>query len=50
VLSVLNANPIPLVIPCHRIVTNKSGVGGYVAGTRQEAVAPRLEEQVAARG
>jgi O-6-methylguanine DNA methyltransferase len=50
VLSVLNANPIPLVIPCHRIVTNKSGVGGYVAGTRKKQWLLKLEEQVAARG
>src|SRR5262245_45034955 len=50
VLSVLNANPIPIVIPCHRIVTNKSGIGGYVAGTRKKQWLLRLEEQVAARG
>lgn len=32
VLAVLVANPIPIVIPCHRVVTNKSGVGSYIAG------------------
>lgn len=50
VLSVLNANPIPIIIPCHRIVTNKSGLGGYVGGTRKKQLLLRLEEQVAARG
>lgn len=32
VLATLVANPIPIVIPCHRVVTNKSGVGSYIAG------------------
>lgn len=32
VLSTLLANPLPIVVPCHRVVTNKSGVGGYIAG------------------
>jgi len=50
VLSVLNDNPIPILIPCHRIVTNKSGLGGYVAGIRKKQWLLKLEEQVAARG
>jgi methylated-DNA-[protein]-cysteine S-methyltransferase len=33
VLSVLIENPIPLLIPCHRVVTNKSGLGSYIGGT-----------------
>ncbi len=32
VLAVLVANPIPIVIPCHRVVTNKSGIGSYIGG------------------
>lgn len=32
VLSVLLENPIPILIPCHRVVTNKSGAGSYIAG------------------
>ena len=32
ILAVLVANPIPVVIPCHRVVTNKSGIGSYIAG------------------
>ncbi len=32
VLAVLVGNPIPIVIPCHRVVTNKSGIGSYIAG------------------
>jgi methylated-DNA-[protein]-cysteine S-methyltransferase len=32
VLATLVANPIPILIPCHRIVTNKSGIGSYTGG------------------
>ena len=32
VLASLVANPIPIIIPCHRIVTNKSGIGSYIGG------------------
>lgn len=28
------ANPIPLVIPCHRVVTHKKGLGGYSLGLK----------------
>lgn len=50
VLSILNDNPIPIIIPCHRVVTNKSGLGGYVGGLRKKQWLLRLEEQVAVRG
>ena len=36
VLSVLQSNPIPVIIPCHRVVTNKSGVGSYIAGKERK--------------
>lgn len=32
VLASLVVNPIPIIIPCHRIVTNKSGIGSYIGG------------------
>lgn len=32
VLAALVENPIPVLIPCHRVVTNKSGVGSYIGG------------------
>lgn len=28
----LNRNPIPIVIPCHRIVSGSGGLGGYAGG------------------
>lgn len=33
VLSILLENPIPILIPCHRVVTHKGGVGSYIGGT-----------------
>lgn len=32
VLSALVANPLPIVFPCHRVTTRKSGIGSYVGG------------------
>lgn len=50
-LSILMANPIAVVIPCHRVVPSKGGgVGNYIAGARKKQWLLRLEEQVAARG
>jgi methylated-DNA-[protein]-cysteine S-methyltransferase len=34
VLATLVDNPLPIVIPCHRVTTNKSGIGSYVAGKK----------------
>lgn len=34
VLATLIENPLPLVIPCHRVTTNKSGIGSYVGGKK----------------
>ena len=28
----LAANPVPIVIPCHRVVESRGGLGGYIAG------------------
>jgi methylated-DNA-[protein]-cysteine S-methyltransferase len=32
VLATLIENPLPVVIPCHRVTTNKSGIGSYIGG------------------
>lgn len=32
VLSILLENPIPIVIPCHRVVAGGGGIGSYVGG------------------
>lgn len=31
--SALGRNPVPIVIPCHRVVRSDGGLGGYTAGT-----------------
>jgi len=45
VLSVLVSNPLPLVVPCHRVVTTKSGVGSYVGGTKRKTALLKMEEK-----
>lgn len=46
VVSLLLANPIPIVIPCHRIVPSKgAGLGGYVGGEAKKKWLLRLERQ-----
>lgn len=45
VLAVLMANPLPILIPCHRVVTNKSGVGSYIAGKEHKKWLLEMEKQ-----
>lgn len=45
VLAVLMANPMPIVIPCHRVVTNKSGVGSYIAGKEKKRWLLEMEKE-----
>lgn len=47
VLSVLLANPIPVIIPCHRVVTNKSGPGSFVGGQEKKRWLLELERSSA---
>lgn len=45
VLAILVSNPVPLVIPCHRVVTVKSGPGSFVAGPKKKLWLLRLEQR-----
>jgi methylated-DNA-[protein]-cysteine S-methyltransferase len=45
VLATLVNNPIPIVIPCHRVVTNKSGVGSYIGGKETKKKLLDLEKK-----
>jgi len=45
VLAVLVDNPLPIVVPCHRVVTNKSGVGSYIAGKDKKKWLLKLEKE-----
>ncbi len=49
VLAILVANPIPLLIPCHRVVTNKGGVGSYVGGSERKRWLINMEREASAR-
>ena len=48
--TALGKNPVPLIVPCHRVLKSDGGVGGYIFGTsvkqrllRLERVTPVLE-------
>ncbi|HXO20627.1 MAG TPA: methylated-DNA--[protein]-cysteine S-methyltransferase [Thermoanaerobaculia bacterium] len=45
VLSILLENPIPIVIPCHRVITNKSGIGSYIGGCDRKQWLLDLEQE-----
>jgi O-6-methylguanine DNA methyltransferase len=50
VLAILLINPLPIVVPCHRVTTAKSGVGSYIAGTRKKEWLLKLEQRTQAAG
>jgi methylated-DNA-[protein]-cysteine S-methyltransferase len=41
--SALATNPIPLLVPCHRVVRSDGGLGGYRGGLGRKAELLRLE-------
>jgi len=47
VLAILMANPIPLLIPCHRVTTHKSGIGSWVAGKERKRWLLAMEKEAA---
>lgn len=48
VLSTLAANPLPIIVPCHRVTTSKSGLGSYIAGVKKKNWLLRLEKKTLA--
>ncbi len=32
--TALGRNPVPLIVPCHRVLRSDGGLGGYIFGTR----------------
>lgn len=50
VLAVLQTNPLPIVIPCHRVVTAKSGAGSYVAAPSKKEWLLDLERKALESG
>jgi methylated-DNA-[protein]-cysteine S-methyltransferase len=45
VLAALRENPIPIVIPCHRILADDGGLGEYVGGARRKRWLLEMESQ-----
>jgi methylated-DNA-[protein]-cysteine S-methyltransferase len=43
------ANPVPVVVPCHRVIAADGGLTGYRGRARHEAVAPRPRGRAARR-
>jgi methylated-DNA-[protein]-cysteine S-methyltransferase len=41
--NALGANPMPVVVPCHRVVRTGGGIGGYTGGLERKEFLLRLE-------
>ena len=39
----LGANPVPIVVPCHRVVRTGGGLGGYTGGVEKKLALLRIE-------
>lgn len=42
--SANHANPIPIIIPCHRVVPASGGIGGYAYGQDMKRMLLKLEQ------
>ncbi len=42
--NALNRNPIPILIPCHRVVRKDRSLGGYAGGIRWKQTLLKLEQ------
>jgi methylated-DNA-[protein]-cysteine S-methyltransferase len=47
--NALGANPMPIVIPCHRILHSGGGLGGYTGGIERKRYLLELEGTLTAR-
>ena len=41
--NALGANPLPVVVPCHRVLRSGGGLGGYTGGLEKKEQLLRLE-------
>jgi methylated-DNA-[protein]-cysteine S-methyltransferase len=41
--NALGSNPVPIVVPCHRVLRSGGGLGGYGGGVERKTVLLRLE-------
>ncbi len=47
VMVILERNPLPLLIPCHRIVPSRSGIGKWVGGSQRKRWLLKMEKESA---
>jgi len=48
--NALGSNPIPIVVPCHRVVHSGGGLGGYTGGIARKEYLLTLEGSIPAQG
>lgn len=41
--NIMHKNPLPLIIPCHRVVASGRKIGGYAYGTRMKKLLLKSE-------
>jgi methylated-DNA-[protein]-cysteine S-methyltransferase len=44
--NILNKNPWPIIIPCHRVVRSDSNSGGYIFGAKTKIALLDLEKKI----
>jgi O-6-methylguanine DNA methyltransferase len=44
--QILKRNPFPFFIPCHRVVSSKGDIGGYVFGKKRKGKILNLEQLI----
>lgn len=49
VANACGANPVPLVVPCHRVVRKDGGLGGYALGVEKKRYLLEMEKKNASR-
>ncbi len=43
--NALGSNPVPIVVPCHRVLTTGGGLGGYTGGIERKLALLAVEGQ-----
>ncbi len=41
--NALGSNPIPIVVPCHRVLASDGGLGGYTGGLERKRLLLAIE-------
>ncbi len=44
----LGSNPIPIVVPCHRVLASSGGLGGYTGGLERKRLLLSIEGRMLA--